>query len=124
VQAGDGPGKTECHAQERPQRHWLAEQPFQELTTRVFQHQHGPAALLPKRQRPCRPGPVQRVLQGIFMDEAIEAGRCRMGRGGQHGEHGAATAIGVTAPSAAEDAIAVVPHDLEFVVPFSGELRR
>jgi hypothetical protein len=42
-------------------------------------------------------------------------------RGGQHGQHGAAVAVGVQAPSPAEDAFAVLPQDLEAVLSASAE---
>jgi hypothetical protein len=36
--------------------------------------------------------------------------------GGQHGEHGAAIAAGIQAPSSADDALAILPQDLEAAV--------
>jgi hypothetical protein len=36
-------------------------------------------------------------------------------RGGQHGQHGATVAVGVQTPSSADDAVAVLPQDLEVV---------
>src|SRR5216683_3025531 len=43
---------------------------------------------------------------------AIESGRCRMLRGGQHGQHGGPITVDVALASA-EDAFAVLPQDLE-----------
>jgi hypothetical protein len=42
-------------------------------------------------------------------------------RGGQHCQHGTTIAVGIQAPSSADDAVAVVPQDLEAVVSFSAE---
>ena len=49
VQPGDGLGKTEREAQERPHRDRRAEQPFQELAARILEHQHGPTVFVDQR---------------------------------------------------------------------------
>jgi hypothetical protein len=55
------------------------------------------------------------------VDEASDGGGWRVLRGGQHGQHGAAVAVGAQAPSSAKDAFAVLPQDLEAVTPLSAE---
>ena len=43
-------------------------------------------------------------------------------RGGQHGQHGSTIAVGV-AVSSAEDALAVLPQDLETAIPMGAKSR-
>jgi hypothetical protein len=43
-------------------------------------------------------------------------------RGGQHGQHGSTIAVGV-ALSSAEDALAVLPQDLEVAIPIGAKSR-
>ena len=100
---GDGEAQEASHLQRR------AEQPVERLAARILEHQHGPAAVAPKFQRPCRPRPVQLILQAIFVSEAIEGGRYRMLPGGRHGKHRIPVAVGALAPCPAEDALAVLP---------------
>ena len=110
--------------QKAPDLHRRAEQPIKRLAARILQHQHGSAALLVKGQRPHRPCAVQRVLQSIFMRQAIQGRRCWLLRGGKHGQHVGPAAIGIPAPRAAEDAIAVLPQDLKVATSVCAELRR
>jgi len=49
-------------------------------------------------------------LSSEFARQPFEGGRCRMLRGGQHSQHGAALAVGAQTPSPAEDAFAVLPQ--------------
>ena len=98
--------------QEASHFHGRAEKALERLAARVLEHQHGPAAFASKLERPHRPGPVQLVLQSVFVGQASEAGGRRVLRGGQHGKHGAGVAIGAQAPYSAEDAFAVFPQDL------------
>jgi hypothetical protein len=44
-------------------------------------------------------------------------------RGGQHGQHGSTIAVGL-AVSSAEDALAVLPQDLEVAIPIGAKSRR
>ena len=73
-----------------------------------------------------RSGPrgVELVPQFIFVGEAIEASRRRALRGGQHGQHRAAAAVAVRAPSPAEHAFAILPQDLEVADPIRVVLKR
>jgi hypothetical protein len=117
MQPGYGPGKPEGELQERSHRHRLTEQPLQRLATRVLQHKRGPTAFAPEFERPHRPRSVELILQSVFVGEALEDVGRRLLCGGQHGQHGAAIAIGARAPSSAEHAMfAVLPQDLETVV--------
>ena len=84
-------------AQKAPHLHRRAEQPVERLAAGVLEHQHGPTALAHELQRPHRPRPVQLVLQSVFVSKAIEGGRCRMLRGGQHDQHGGPMTVGVGA---------------------------
>ena len=111
-------------AQEASHLHRRAEQPVERLAARILQHQHGPAAVADELQRSRRPRSVQRVLQSKFMRQAIEGRRCRMLRGGKHGQHDVPAAIGILAPRAAEDAIAVLPQDLEVALSVCAEPNR
>ena len=83
-----GDRDADGEAQEASHLHGRAEQPLERLAAGILEHQHGPAAFADELQRPHRPGPVQLVLQSVFVGEAIEGGGCRMLRGGQHGQHG------------------------------------
>jgi hypothetical protein len=49
------------------------------------------------------------------VSEAIDGGRRRALRGEQHGKRRAAGAVAAEAPSSAEDALALLPQDLEAV---------
>src|ERR1700731_282771 len=55
------------------------------------------------------------------MGEASEDGGKWMLGGGQHSQHGGALAVGAQAPSSADDAFAVIQHDLEVAIPLSAE---
>ncbi len=117
----EGTGDGDREGQEVFHRHWRAEPPLQRLAGGILQHQHGPAAVADELQRPRRPGSVQLVPQGIFVRQAIQGRRCRMLRGREHGQHGVPAAIGAWAPSPAENAVAVLPQDLEVAVSVCAE---
>jgi len=51
------------------------------------------------------------------MHEARNAGEGRVLRGGQHRQNGAKIAVSAQAPSSAEDAVAILPQDLEVAIP-------
>ena len=76
----------------------------------------GSYSLTDELKRPHRPSTVQRILQSVFVSEAIEAGRCRVLRGGKHRQHGVPRAVGAIAPSSAEDALTVVPGRLQVAI--------
>ena len=109
---GDGDGQRQelCH------RHRRAEPPRQRLAAGGFQHQHGPATVADKLQRPRRPRPVQLVPQGVFMGQPVQGRRRRMLCGGQHRQHRMLLAIGPPAPRPAKHKVAILPQDLEVVV--------
>ena len=65
-------------------------------------------------QRPHRPRAVQFVLQPVFVSEAIEAGGWWMFGGGPH-KQARSSLSSPRAPPSAEDALAVLPQDLEAV---------
>ena len=73
----------------------IAEQPVERLARGVFEHQHGSTVLADQRQRPHGPSPVQLILQRILVSESIEAGRCRLLRGGRHDQNVVELAVGV-----------------------------
>jgi hypothetical protein len=73
-------------------------------------------------QRSCRPPIIEVVPQSVFVSKAIEGSTCGMLRGGQHGQHGSTIAVGV-AVSSAEDALAVLPQDLETAIPMGAKSR-
>ena len=56
------------------------------------------------------------------MSKAIEGSTCGMLHGGQHDQHGSIIAVGV-AVSSAEDALAVLPQDLEVAIPIGAKSR-
>ena len=123
VELGDDVGETDGEGQEQLQPHRLTEECRQKLATRILHHQCGPAALLAKPQRPSGPGGVQFLPQPVFVGQAIESGRTWMLCGGQHGQNGAAAAVGVQPPFPAEDAFAVLPQDLGSAISVSADLR-
>jgi hypothetical protein len=126
----EGRGDRYRDAQKARQLHGRAEQSVQRLAVGVLEHQHDPAALADEFKRSRRPRPIQLVLQSVFASEAIEGGRCRMLRGGQHSEHSGLIAVGLVFPStdvvvpSTEDAFAVLPQDLEAAISTSPEPRR
>ena len=120
----EGRGDADGEAQEASHLHRRAEQPVERLAAGILQHQHGPAAVADELQRPHRPRPVQLVLQAVFVSQAIQGRRCRMLRGGQHGQHGVPVAVGARAPCPAEHAVAVLPQDLEVAISVCAEPRR
>src|SRR5208337_1475981 len=73
---------------------------------------------------PRRPFGTELVPQFIFVGEAIEDGRGRALHSRQHGQKGAAAAVAVLAPPPAEDAIPILPHDLEAVFSLSAKRKR
>jgi len=72
-------------------------------------------------QRPHGPRTAQLILQSVFASEAIEAEGCRVLRGRKHGKYAFPVAVGVIAPSSAEDALAVFPQHLEAIIAASAE---
>ena len=82
-----GDRDADGEVQEASDLHRRAEQPAERPTALILQHQHGPAAVADELQRPRRPASVQRVLQSKFVRQAIQGRRCRMLRGGKHGQH-------------------------------------
>src|SRR5271166_10006 len=76
-----------------------------------------------QRERPRRPCGVELVPQFIFVGEAIQRGRMRALRSGQHGQHRVSAARAVCAPPAVEDAFAILPQELEITQPISVELK-
>ena len=116
-------GDADGEAQEASHLHRFADESLERLAARILEQQRCSTAFAGKRERPRRPCGVEFVPQFIFVSEAIERGRRRALRGGQHRQHRAAAARAVRAPSAAEDAFAVLPQDLEISNPISFELK-
>src|SRR6516165_10196020 len=84
---------------------------MERLAACILEHQHGPSAVVRELQRLHRPLPIQLILQGVFVSQAIEA-RARRVLGGWHNDqHGALVAIIAEAPASAEDALAVLPQN-------------
>jgi hypothetical protein len=110
----DGEGQKALHF------HGHLEQSVQRLAVAVLEHQHDPTAFTDELERSHRPRPVQLVLQAVFASKAIEGGRCRMLRGGQHDQDGGPMTADV-ALSPAEDAFAVLPQDLKATISTSAE---
>ena len=113
-----------ARCKKRPTSIGVAEPPVERLAAGILEHQCGPTAFADELQRSCCPCPVQVVLQFIFVSEAIEGGRRRMLGGGQHCQHGAAVSVSAQAPSSAEDAVPVLPQDLEGAIPIHVEPSR
>ena len=111
-----GRGDAEREAQEALQLHGRAEQPLERLAARILEHQHGPTALAHELQGPRRPGAVQLILQPVFVRQAIEDIRWRVFRGEEHRQHGVPAAIGIEARCSAENAVAILPQDLEALI--------
>jgi hypothetical protein len=55
------------------------------------------------------------IIVLVFAGKAVEGGKCRMLRGGQHDQHGGPRTVGV-AFSSTEDAFAILPQDLEIAI--------
>jgi hypothetical protein len=77
-----------------------------------------------KREWPRGPCGVELAAQRIFVVEAIEDSRRRALRRGQNCQHPASDALAIFPPSAAEDAFAVLPQDLEIADPIGVVLKR
>jgi hypothetical protein len=105
-------------AQKAPHLHGHSEQSVQRLAAGVLEHQHGPTAFPDELDRSHRPGRVQLVLQSVFTGKAIEGGRCRMLRGGQHNQRGDRITVDV-ALSPTEDAFAILPQNLQVTISTS-----
>ena len=116
-------GDADGEAQEASRFHRRADQALERLAAGILEQQRRSTAFAGKCERPCRPCGVEFVPQFIFMSEAIERRRWRALRGGQHGQHRVAAAISIRAPSAAEDAFAVLPRDSKITNPISVELK-
>ena len=69
---------------------------FEWLAAWVLEQQRRSTGFVRQRERPRRPRGVEFVPQSVFMSEAIEDGRGRPLRSGQHGEHRAAAALRVS----------------------------
>jgi hypothetical protein len=74
-------------------------------------------------QRSDGPRTVQLTLQSIFMGKASPDGGGWVLGSGQYDQHGRALAVGAQAPPSADDAFAVLPHDLETATAVSVELK-
>jgi hypothetical protein len=116
----EGRSYRDGEAQKVPHLHGRAEQPVQRCAVGVLEQQHGPTAVADEPKRPHRPCAVQLVLQFVFVSQAIEGRRCRMFRGGQHGQHGGPITIDV---ASAEEAFVVLPQDLEPIISIGAEPR-
>jgi hypothetical protein len=91
------------------------------LAAGIFEQQHGSTTFALERQRPYRPRVVQLILQFVFVGETSKAGGGWVRRSGQHGQDGASSAVGASAPPPAKDAIVVLPQDLEVALHRSVE---
>ena len=118
VRLAERVGDADREAQEASRLHRFADKPLERFAARILEQQRRSAAFADKRERPRRPCGVEFLLQFVFVREALDDRRKRMLRGGQHGQRRAA-ALAVRAPSAAEDAVAVLPKDLDIPDPVS-----
>ena len=84
--------------QECPQFHGPVELALQRLATGILEHQHGPAALTDKLERPQRPRTVELVPQSIFMCETTDKGRMRALRDGPNRQYRPALPVGARTP--------------------------
>src|SRR5882724_7890784 len=109
-------------SQEAARLQGRAKQPLERLAAGILEHQHGPAALTNQLEWTHRPRPVQLLLQSIFVSKTIEGGRCGMLRSRQHGQH--ESRVVAMAISSAEDALTVLPENLEAAIPVGGKTRR
>jgi hypothetical protein len=78
------------------------------LSAGVLQQQHGQAVLASERDRPRRPGAIERVPQIEFVRRTIEALRRLTSGGRLHRQHRAAAAIGAGVRAAMEDALPIL----------------
>ena len=124
VRLAHGRGDADGEAQEASRLHRFAHEPLQRLAARILEQQRRSAAFAGKRERPRSPCGVELVPQFIFVGEALEDGRGRALRGGQHHQHGAEAAVAVRAPTSAEDEFAILPQDLEALFSASVERKR
>jgi hypothetical protein len=102
---------------------WSAKQLIDRCTARIRKHQRHAVVVARQRDGSRRPRIVQIVLQFVFVSEAIEAVQRRVLRSGKHNQERVAVVIGAIAPSPAEDAVAVLPHHPEAIVPANVEPR-
>ncbi len=120
AQRGDD---ADGEAEEALHLHRSVDQPLERFAAGIGEQQRCSTAPADKRKRPRRPCIVELVSQCIFVGKAIEGGRGRTLRRRQHRQHGAATAVAVCPPPPTEDALAILPRDLEISNPISVELK-
>jgi len=71
---------------------------LQRLAAGILEHQHGPAALTDKFERPQRPRTVEFVPQSIFMCETTNNGGMRAFRDGPNRQYRPALPVGARTP--------------------------
>jgi hypothetical protein len=110
--------------QESSDLHGEANEAFERLASRELEHQHGPATLEQKLQRPHRPRPVEVFLQSVFVRETADTVSGRVLRCRQHDKNVARSAIGAVARCPAENSVPVLPQNIERdILPTSTETR-
>jgi hypothetical protein len=117
-------GDADGEAQKASRLHRRADKSFERLAAWVLEQQRCSTAFVGQCERPRRPYGVELVPQFIFVREASEACRRRAFRSRQHDQHGAPPAVAVLPPPPAEDAIPILPEDLEAVFSLSAERKR
>ncbi|MCY1530876.1 hypothetical protein D9M68_660820 [compost metagenome] len=111
VQLTQRGGDANRQAQEGLRLHGRAEQPRQEFTAGILEHQLQPTALTGQFQWSDGPGVIQLVLQAEFMGQAIKAGGgWLLGRQARYQHPG--TTRTHSLPSA-QDTLTIVPQSLQ-----------
>ncbi len=101
--------------QKMPCFHGRAEQPRKWFAARILEHQHGLAVFTQELQRPHCPCAIKLVPQAKFVSKPIEAGRQWM-FGSEPRKQDVVAAVLARTPSSREDALAIVPQNLEPVI--------
>src|SRR5580704_12772009 len=122
MEPADSHTDIDCQAQKEVHLERHAEQSLERLAAGILEHQHGPAALTNQPEWTRRPRPIQLLLQSILVSKTIEGGRRAMLCSRLHGQH--ESRVVAMAISSAEDALTVLPDNLEAAIPVRGKSRR
>ena len=116
VGLAQGAGDADREPQKAARLHRRADERRERFAARILEHQHGPAVFAHELHRPRRPGRVQLLFEFVMTGEAVEDGGRRALAGRRHNQHGALFARGGKARRPIQDALAVVPQDVEALV--------
>jgi hypothetical protein len=100
-------------AQKPSNLHGRAEAPRERFAARILEQEKGPTSFSLELQRPSRPGRLQIIPQFVFVGDVIEDNVLRAFRRGARAQHRTPGAVSPEAPSSVEDALAILPQNLQ-----------